>query len=75
MLLNECWSTYVSCCVVLGNTGRVSVGFLTKTLLIRFKRRVNLDLPQVDLMSFRVEYVRPRSGHEGLFRKSSVNSE
>ena len=43
----------------------------------------SLDLPQVDLMNFRVEYVRPRNGRclgreeaeratgtEGLFRKS-----
>ena len=46
-----------------------------------------LDLPQVDLVNFRVEYVRPRSGRflgreaaeratkdEGLFRKSMAES-
>ena len=49
---------------------------------------LKVDLPQVDLMNFRVEYVRPLSGRclgreaaerrvlnkqdEGLFRKSSL---
>ena len=42
----------------------------------------SLDLPQVDLMNFRVEYVRPRSGRcfgvlnkqdKGLFRKSTCS--
>ena len=45
MLSNEWWLTYVSsCCAVLGNTGIVSVGFQTKTLLIRARKRGNSDV-------------------------------
>ena len=45
MLLNECWLMYVSlCCAVLDDTGMVSVGLSTKTLLIRARRRIDSNV-------------------------------